>query len=66
MNGWSNWATWNAALWLQYDEMLYSLAMQHEAWAELLTELPGDTADGAKYADADPTEMQQMLDYMHS
>ena len=34
-NGWSNWATWNMALWLDNDESFYNIR-RCTRWSELL------------------------------
>ena len=34
-NGWTNWATWNAALWFNNDEYLYRQAKQVKNQKEL-------------------------------
>jgi hypothetical protein len=33
-NGWANWETWNAALWIQNDEFLYNTAKAIVEFAE--------------------------------
>ena len=70
MNGWADWATWNAALWLQNDEWLYNMAMHFPKWEQLLNHLQDSglqlTPDGAYYAEADPAEMQAMLNALHN
>ena len=68
-NGWTNYETWNVALWLGNDEGLYHLAQQ---WAEhgykslshQLEELYGAvTPDGVywKHADLNINELNEML-----
>lgn len=33
--GWANWETWNVALWVQNDEVLYSVARECREWSQL-------------------------------
>ena len=55
-NGWSNYETWNVALWIQNDAGLYSIARGCESWDELQEILIDDlgmkqTRDSVLYND---------------
>ena len=70
-NGWTNHATWNVALWLNNDEGLYRLTLDHvrqggdyEALRDTLLELGAtQNPDGVAYDDAtlDLNELNEML-----
>jgi len=62
-NGWENYETWNVALWLQNDEILYGLACQHHKFGELRVHLPDQTPDGVWYKDKriNRKEIDQLL-----
>ncbi len=54
MNGWRNYQTWNAALWIANDEYLYDLARNAGNYARfisLLRELNPDSAIGFETPD---------------
>lgn len=71
MNGWSNWATWNAALWIQNDEGLYEAALQYQnekfPYREFVTELAEcgitETPDGVSWDDQslNVNELNEMI-----
>ena len=55
-NGWTNWETWNVALWLQNDEFVYRHATQnknlgYKKWADRYRDETGEfsTPDGAQW-----------------
>ena len=53
-NGWSNYETWNVALWMQNDEGLYNLAAEtgsYQDFLEVITEFRTKTPDGVRYDD---------------
>jgi len=55
-NGWSNYETWNVALWIQNDPGFYDLAREYRyhgynAFAEMIMEFRSSTPDGVKWDD---------------
>lgn len=55
-NGWSNYETWNVALWLQNDFCFYALALACGSYREFLFAIAGDsvglaTPDGVSWFD---------------
>tara|TARA_B100001113_G_scaffold262511_1_gene217445 strand:+ start:117 stop:368 length:252 start_codon:yes stop_codon:yes gene_type:complete len=65
-NGWSDWTTWNCALWIGGDEGFYNMARDCKTYGEFVdfvTEVyMAKTPDGAKWVEADFAEMQEMMD----
>ena len=69
MNGWANWETWNASLWIGNDEMLYRIACLnrgcgYDALISVLEDCSGaSTPDGVRWDDPsiDRAEMDEML-----
>ena len=65
-NGWSDWTTWNCALWIGGDEGFYNMAKDCRSYGEfvdVITEVyMQKTPDGAKWNEANFEEMQEMMD----
>ena len=64
-NGWSDWTTWNCALWINNDEGLYNIARYCEDWFDFIVSMQehgmNKTPDGAKWTEADYDEMSEMM-----
>ena len=64
-NGWSDWTTWNCALWINNDEGLYNIARHCEDWFDFIVAMQdfgmNKTPDGAKWTEADYDEMSEMM-----
>ena len=65
-NGWSDWTTWNCALWINNEQGLYECAKECRDYPEFLQYIYGvfendATPDGADWGEADLTEMNEMI-----
>ena len=65
-NGWTDWTTWNCALWIQNEEVIYNLAKVCRDYTEFLIEMQVmcgffETPDGADYGEADLKEMNELI-----
>jgi len=66
-NGWTNYETWNVALWIQNDEGLYSISQDYDTYPEFVAcmrELEStETPDGVAWNDSgiDVDELNEML-----
>ena len=63
-NGWSDWTTWNCALWIGNDEGLYHIAkscVDYIDFINTIMEFLPTTPDGAKWDEADVFEMNEMM-----
>ena len=70
-NGWSDWTTWNVALWIRNDECFYSIAQECKTYTEFLYEMQAmigsfATPDGADWGEANLTEMQEVIDELNN
>ena len=65
-NGWSDWTTWNCALWINNEQGLYECAKECRDYPEFLQYIYGvfendATPDGADWGEANLTEMNEMI-----
>ena len=66
-NGWTNYSTWNVALYIQNDYGLYQMAQDYdsyEAFAETLNEIGSQiTPDGVSWThpELDTDELDEMI-----
>ena len=66
-NGWTNWETWNVALWVQNDEGFYREARKSYSYPNFVERMgfaSSATPDGAKYdsPELDIDELNEMLE----
>ena len=63
-NGWSDWTTWNCALWIGNDQGFYNeakFAVDYIDFINSVIEFYPTTPDGAKWDEADVFEMNEMM-----
>ena len=67
-NGWTNYETWNVALWIGNDEGLYNMARRCYSYQDFLNRYADDseTPDGVKFNDVNVNhvEMDEMFEEM--
>ncbi len=67
-NGWTNWETWNVALWIENDEGLYTEARRCYSYTQFSTRMVesgmAETPDGVDWDDAelDTDELDTLLE----
>ena len=65
-NGWSDWTTWNVALWINNEETIYNIAKDCNDYIDFLFEMQAmcgfySTPDGADYGEANLDEMNELI-----
>ena len=65
-NGWTDWTTWNVALWINNEESIYNIAKDCNDYLDFLWEMQAmcgfySTPDGADYGEANIEEMNELI-----
>ena len=65
-NGWSDWTTWNVALWINNDEGFYNIAKDCKDYMDFLFEMHSmigsfATPDGADWGEANIEELNEVI-----
>ena len=65
-NGWSDWTTWNVALWIRNDLTYYGIAKDCKDYMDFLYEMQSmigsfATPDGADWGEANIEEMNEVI-----
>ena len=66
-NGWSDWTTWNCALWINNEESIYNIAKECNDYIDFLFEMHSmigsfATPDGADWGEANIEEMNEVIE----
>ena len=66
-NGWTDWTTWNVALWINNDQTFYSIAKECKNYADFLYEMQAmigsfATPDGADWGEANIDELNELIE----
>ena len=65
-NGWTDWTTWNCALWINNEQSIYNIAAVCDTYTDFLWEMQAmcgfySTPDGADYGEANLEEMNELV-----
>ena len=65
-NGWTDWTTWNCALWINNEQSIYNIAAVCDTYTDFLWEMQAmcgfySTPDGADYGEANYDEMNLLI-----
>ena len=65
-NGWTDWTTWNCALWINNEQSIYNIAAVCDTYTDFLWEMQAmcgfySTPDGADYGEANYEEMNELI-----
>ena len=65
-NGWSDWTTWNVALWINNDQCYYNIAKDCKDYLDFLYEMQAmigsfATPDGADWGEANIEELNEVI-----
>ena len=65
-NGWTDWTTWNCALWINNEQSIYNVAAVCDTYSDFLWEMQAmcgfySTPDGADYGEANYDEMNLLI-----
>ena len=65
-NGWTDWTTWNCALWINNEQSIYNIAAVCDTYTDFLWEIQAmcgfySTPDGADYGEANYDEMNLLI-----
>ena len=65
-NGWSDWTTWNVALWINNDQCYYNIAKDCKDYLDFLYEMQAmigsfATPDGADWGEANIEELDEVI-----
>ena len=64
--GWTDWTTWNCALWINNEQSIYNVAAVCDTYSDFLWEMQAmcgfySTPDGADYGEANYDEMNEVI-----
>ena len=65
-NGWTDWTTWNCALWINTEQSIYNIAAVCDTYTDFLSDMQAmcgfySTPDGADYGEANYHEMNLLI-----
>ena len=65
-NGWTDWTTWNCALWINNEQSIYNIAAVCDTYTDFLWEMQAmigsfATPDGADWGEANIEEMNELI-----